>query len=330
MQLERLGQIETALDPLREAPAAAPDLDPLRDALATQAEALRELRETAQQRATALTQRLEHQQHDVRETTATVEELRQDFEEFRQALAQLDSTIGQQQHRFEAGHEQESELQRELASLQHTLTVLEERLSSQAQAFSGNFEQFRGLSGDIRNLEQQFSALESVPRRLNALEEDLIGREQSIAQLHDAVRQIREDSQHFGEALQQIDSGTLAGDLEARLNEQHQQFIQLNEVIDAIRTDAKTTQEKVVTMATNVAKRIFEFQNQLTATETAHADRLREAEQKLIQLQAALEIMETQRRPRRWFSMPAMFTHLMLTVGAAFLGVLATVVWTTT
>jgi hypothetical protein len=103
----------------------------------------------------------------------------------------------------------------------------------------------------------------------------------------------------------------------------------LNDAIDAIRADAKNTQTKVITMAGNVMKRIFEFQNQLTATETAHATRLQEAEQKLIQLQAALETLETQHRPRRWFSMPAIFTHLTLTVGAAFLAVLVTVIWTT-
>ena len=319
------------LDRVREVHvgAATPDLDPLRDALAAQAEALRELRETAQPRLATLTQLLEHQQTEVRETTATIEELQQGFKELRQALTRLDSTIEQQQQRIEADHQQELELQRDLAALQHTLTALEERLSGQAQAFSGNFERFRGLSGAVGNLQQQLTALESVPRRLNALEEDLTGREQSIAQLHDAVRQLQKDSQQLGKTSQAIDSGALAGDLEIRLNEQHQQFTHLNEAIDAIRTDAKATQEKVITMAANVVKRLYELQNQLAATETAHAERLNEAEQKLMQLQTTLEILEPQRRPRRWFSMPTLFPHLTLTVGAAFLGVLVMVIWIT-
>ncbi len=329
-QQERLAQLETALDQLREIPATAPDLDPLRDTLAAQAEALRELRETAQQQAATLAQTLELQQSDVRETSATVADLQQEFGELRQTLTGLNATIEQQHQRAEAGHRQELDLQREQASLQRTLTVLEERLSSQALAFSGHFEQFQTLASDIRNLQQQISTLEAAPQRLNALEEDRVGWQQSIARLQDTVRQLQEDSQQAGEALQQINPSGFVGDLEARLNEQHQQFNQLNEEIEAIRGDAKATQEKVITMATNVAKRIFEFQNQLTATETAHAGRLQEAEQKLIQLQAALEIMETQRKGRRWLSMPAMFSHLLVTVGATFLGILATVIWTTT
>ncbi|TVR63262.1 MAG: hypothetical protein EA420_07760 [Candidatus Competibacteraceae bacterium] len=288
-----------------------------------------DLREAAQQHAATLTQALELQQGDVRETAATVEDLQQEVGELRQILTRLEATADQRQPGTEADHQQELEIQQNLASLQQTMAALEERLSGQAQAFSGNFEQFRALADDIRNLQQQISTLESVPRRLNALEEEVVGREQSITQLQDTVRQLREDSRQAGEALQKIDTAALAGELETQLNEQRQQFTQLNDAIDAIRTDAKTTQEKVITMATNVAKRIFEFQNQLTATETAHATRLQEAEQKLIQLQAALETLETQHRPRRWFSMPAMFTHLTLTVGAAFLAVLVTVIWTT-
>ena len=228
-------------------------------------------------------------------------------------------------------NQQELELQRTLAPLQHAMTALEERLNSQAQAFSGNFDQFRVLASDIHNLQQQISALESLPLRLSALEEDLIERAQGITQLQDTVRQFQEDSQQLGKASQPTNAGARVEELEARLTAQDQQYVQLAEAIDAIGVDAKATQEQVITMATNVAKRIFEFQNQLTATEAAHAERLREAEQKLIQLQAALEIMETQRKGRRWFSMPAMFTHhFLLTVGAAFLGVMATVIWTTT
>ena len=209
-QQGRIDHWETALAPLRDAPAgtdAAAEIAPLRDTLAAQADALHDLRETAQQHTATLTQALELQQGDVRETAATVEDLQQEVGELRQILTRLEATADQQQ------------------------------------------------------------------------------------------------------------LGT--------------QFAQLNDAIDAIRTDAKNTQAKVITMAGNVMKRIFEFQNQLTATETAHATRLQEAEQKLIQLQAALETLETQRRPRRWFSVPAMFTHLTLTVGTAFLAVLFTVIWTT-
>lgn len=243
----------------------------------------------------------------------------QDGRELRQVLSDVQNVLTGQDQRFV---ELRDALQEQLHLQQQRLDRFESTLH--------HFEQFRTLSGDVRNLEQQLSALESVPRRLNALEEDLIGREQGLAQLHEAVRQLQEDSQQAGEALQQTGSGARAGELEARLNEQRQQFLCLNEAIDSLRTDAKTTQEKVVTMAANVAKRIFEFQNQLTATETAHAERLQEAEQKLIQLQAALELMETQRRERRWFSMPAMFTQILLTASAAFLGVLVTVIWATT
>jgi DNA repair exonuclease SbcCD ATPase subunit len=329
-QQERLAELETALDQLRGIPTAAPDLNPLRDTLAAQAEALRELRETAQHQAATLTQTLELQQSDVRETSATVEDLQREFGELRQTLARLNATIEQQHQRAEAGHQQELDLRREQASLQHTLTSLEERLSNQALAFSGHFEQFQTLASDIRNLQQQISTLEAAPRRLSALEEDLVGSQQSIVRVQDAVRQLQEDSQQAGEVLQQIDPGAFVGDLEARLGEQHLQVSQLHEEIEVIRGDAKATQEKVITMATNVAKRIFEFQNQLTATEAAHADRLQEAEQKLIQLQAALETLETQHKGRRWLNMPAMFSHLLLTVGATFLGILATVIWTTT
>jgi chromosome segregation ATPase len=253
------------------------------------------------------------------ELLAEIAAAQREGRELRQILSDVQNVLTGQDQRFV---ELRSALQDQLHGQQEHLDRFETTLH--------HFERFRTPSDDVRNLEQQLSALEFVPQRLDALEEELIGRKQDLTQLHDAVRQLQEDSQRGGETLQQPDSGPLAGELEARLNEQRQQFLQLNEAIDGIRTDVKTTQEKVITMATNVAKRIFEFQNQLTATEAAHAERLREAEQKLIQLQAALELMETQRRERRWFSMPAMFTQILLTAGAAFLGVLVTVLWTTT
>ena len=98
-----------------------------------------------------------------------------------------------------------------------------------------------------------------------------------------------------------------------------EQLEALSAVVETIRTDAKATQDKVVTMASNVAKRMHEFQNQVTAIETTQGERLQELEQKIIWLQAALETVESQRKPRRWFSMPASLTVLVLTVGATLM-----------
>ncbi len=63
-----------------------------------------------------------------------------------------------------------------------------------------------------------------------------------------------------------------------------------------------------MTMATNVVKWIHKIQNLLVATENTQSERLQEVEQKLIHLQAAFETLENQRKPRKWFSMPASLT----------------------
>jgi len=76
-------------------------------------------------------------------------------------------------------------------------------------------------------------------------------------------------------------------------------------------------------MAANVAQRLHEFQNQLIAAKTSQGEQLQEVEQKLILLQVAFETMETQKKPRRWFSMPASFTTIVVTLAATLLGVAA-------
>jgi hypothetical protein len=94
-----------------------------------------------------------------------------------------------------------------------------------------------------------------------------------------------------------------------------------------MRTDARATQEQVLTMAANVAQRIHEFQNQLLEAKTSQGEHLQEVEQKLIMIQATVETWEAQRKPRRWFSMPATLTTLAFTVSAALLAALAQVIW---
>ena len=135
--------------------------------------------------------------------------------------------------------------------------------------------------------------------------------------------------QQVGEAALHDHRDSKIADLEEQLNGQREQLTGLSATVETMRADAKTTQEKVLTMAANVAQRIHEFQNQLIAAKTTQGEQLQEVEQKLIMLQAAIETMETQRKPRRWFSMPATFTTIAFTVGAALLAVMAQVLWTT-
>ena len=80
-------------------------------------------------------------------------------------------------------------------------------------------------------------------------------------------------------------------------------------------------------MAANVAQRLHEFQNQLIAAKAAQGEQLQAVEQKLILLQVAVETMETPKKARRWFSMPASFTTVVATVGATLLAVLAQAFW---
>ena len=113
-----------------------------------------------------------------------------------------------------------------------------------------------------------------------------------------------------------------------RLDEQQERWTELAATVETIRADSKAAQETVMAMATNVVKWIHKIQNLLVATENTQSERLQEVEQKLIHLQAAFETLENQRKPRKWFSMPASLTSIMLTVGASGLAILAQVIWT--
>ncbi len=156
---------------------------------------------------------------------------------------------------------------------------------------------------------------------MTALEQNLADQEQDVAQLKDALQQIQTDAQQLFEATLQQGGVPQVIDLEARLVGQSEQLNALNAILETVCADAKATQDKVVTMASNVAKRMHEFQNQMTTIETTQGERLQELEQKIIWLQAALETAENQRKSRRWFSMPASFTIVVLTVGATLLAI---------
>ena len=304
-QQDHVGELETALNDLQQAAVAESErqlfnaeLATLHQALAEQSAALVQLQRATDQRLAELnmaleTQRLAEMQRELIQSAAPVEP---------SPLAE--------------------DLQPHLAELQDAVIGLENRLVSQAQAFSGNFEQFRGLRSDIQALQDHVAKLESTPRQLMAIEQNLADQEQDVAQLKDVLQQVQTDTQQLFEATLQ-GGAPQTPDLEARLAGQSEQLEALTAVVEVIRTDAKATQDKVVTMASNVAKRMHEFQNQMTAIETAQGERLQELEQKIIWLQAALDTVENQRKPRRWFSMPASLTVLVLTVGATLM-VLAT------
>ena len=329
-QQERLGELETALNhlqqtPIQESPAESAttaDLTDLHETLAVQTGALNDLREVTQQRFGTL----ENQWLDFQHAADSLGDLHQETQDLRQQLARLDSAITQQQQHSTAGDPHTQELHQNLETLQQTLVDLEARMAGQAQAFSGNFEQFRGLRTDIQSLQQDLAALDTLPGQLHTLDQSLSAQDRQIIQLKQAVQNLQQDSQQLGEAIQ-TRQGSSVEELETRLNEQREQMDSLTATLETVQSDTRLTQEKVVTMATNVAKRIFEFQNQLTTSETAQTERLREAEQKLIQLQAALEILQTPHKSRRWFKMPAALATVVLTVGTAFLGILAKVIW---
>ncbi|HRD66098.1 MAG TPA: hypothetical protein PKY50_08070 [Candidatus Competibacter sp.] len=325
-QQQRLDELETALGNLSRAPAPAEiDLQPLHDALTDHAEALDTLGQTTQQQIAALTATLENQRLESRNIADQIGDIQQEIQQIQQQGAA--SPVVEQHPNFEIDDSREQELQQNLEVLQEAVTALETRLTGQAQAFSGNFEQFQSLRTDIQDIQHQLEKLES-PRRLSLLEQGLSVQEQEIATLKDAVEETKADSQQLGEIVRQKDHASIVAALEARLDEQHEHLTGLSATVEAIRTDSKLTQEKVLTMAANVAQRIHEFQNQLLAAKTAQGEQLQEVEQKLILLQAAVETMETQRKPRRWFSMPATFTTILFTVGAALLAVLAQTIWT--
>ncbi|MBL8249468.1 MAG: hypothetical protein JNK95_14030 [Candidatus Competibacter sp.] len=329
-QQERLGELETTLTHLQQTPAqestaesaTAADLADLHETLAAQTGALNDLREVTHQRFGTL----ENQWLDFQHAADSLGELHQETQDLRQQLARLDAAITQQQQAA-AGDPHAQELHHNLETLQQTLVDLESRMAGQAQAFSGNFEQFRGLRSDIQSLQHDLAALESLPGQLHTLDQNLSAQDRQIIQLKQTVQHLQQEAQQLGEAIQ-TRAGSSTEDLEARLNEQREQMDSLTATLETVQSDARLTQEKVVTMATNVAKRIFEFQNQLAASETAQTERLQEAEQKLIQLQAALEILQAPHKSRSWFKMPATLATVVLTVGTAFLGILAKVIWT--
>ncbi|MCB1777611.1 MAG: hypothetical protein KDI50_09255, partial [Candidatus Competibacteraceae bacterium] len=326
----RLDATETTLDLIRQAPepgAGAIDLEealaPLRQDLFAQAGNLDKLQDAAQQQFAELSAALEIRQQEALETAGQLHTLQQDVEKFQQQPA-ADPTAYEQ--RLEDMEVYSRKFQEDLTSIQETMTALEFRLSSQSQAYSGNFEQFRALNAEIHTLHQKIAQLEA-PQQLD-IEQELAAYQHDIAQLREAVEQIQADSQPMGETIESDDAESPVAKITARLDEQQEQLNALTTMVETVRADAKSTQETVVTMATNVAKRIHEIQNLLVATETTQGERLQEVEQKLIWLQAALETMESQKtKPRRWFSMPASLTSVLLTVGAASGALLAEIAW---
>lgn len=302
-QQDQFGPLETALNDLRQAPPVPgnetelfnAELATLHHALAEQSAALNHLQRAADQRFAELSAALETQR----------------LTEMQRELVQPAP--------FVAGSPPADDIQQNLAELQESVDALENRLVSQAQAFSGNFEQFRGLRTDIQAVQNHIAKLESTPQQLTALEQNLADQEQEVAQLKDALQQIQTDAQQLFEATVQQGGVAQVIDLEARLVGQAEQLNALNVILETVGADVKATQDKVVTMASNVAKRMHEFQNQMTAIETTQGERLQELEQKIIWLQAALETAENQRKSRRWFNMPASLTMVVLTVGATLL-----------
>jgi chromosome segregation ATPase len=327
----RLDATEATLDILRQAPEPGVGIDleavlgPLRQDLLAQTGDLDKLRDITQQQLADLSAALETRQQEALETASQLGVLQQEIEKL-QHPPTADNTAFEQ--RLETVEVYSRKLQEDLAEVEETVTALESRLSSQSQAFSGNFEQFRALNTEIHALQQKIGHLET-PQQLGDIDQELAAYQQDIAQLREAVEQIQADSQQMGEMIQQGGAESPAAELTARLDEQQERLNELAATVETVRADAKSAQETVVTMATNVAKRIHEIQNLLVATETAQGERLQDVEQKLIWLQAAMETMDSQKtKPRRWFSMPASLTSVLLTVSAGGAAILAQVMWT--
>ncbi len=326
-QHQRLDDLESALSNLSQVPTPAleiADLQPLHSGLAEQAETLEQLQWNTQQQFGTLTTTIDNQRAGLQEITDRIGNLQYEIEQIQQQT--LVGSAADQHARAELDDTQAQESRQDLEALQEAVTTLETRLTGQAQAFSSNFEQFQGLSTDLQALQQHIENLESS-RRLGIVEQVLAAQGQTVAQLTDDLQQIKQDSQQLAEIAQNDTQGPKIAELTEQLDRQQEQLTDLSAVMDTIRTDSKATQEKVLNMAANVAQRIHEFQNQLLAAKTAQGEQLQDLEQKLILLQAAVETMETQRKPRRWFSMPATFTTIAFTVGAAFLLALAQVIW---
>ena len=201
-----------------------------------------------------------------------------------------------------------------------TLENLRESLSAQA----GMLEEFQETT------HQQLTALSAT---LDAQQQDLHDAINQIANLQQDVRQLQQpipaqtiDPQRLERAEQYAQE--IRQDVATRLDEQEKRWTELAATVETIRADSKAVQETVVTMASNVVKWIHKIQNLLAATENTQSERLQEIEQKLIHLQAAFETLENQRKPRKWFSMPASLTAIMLIVGASGLAILVQVIWT--
>lgn len=328
-QQERLDQLAAALANIQQASvpdtAATADLSTLQEALTVQAGALNDLREITQQRFGAF----ENQRQDFQHAANAIGDLRHEAEDLRHQMSRLFSMITQQQPASGDSPTQEvQEIRQDMEMLQQAIVELESRTAGQIHTLSGNTDQVSKLHTEVQNLQQNLVALDVLPDQLRAFHQNLGDQEQQIHYVKQTVQQLQQDSQELSvEFRSWQNQGSSAEELEARINEQREQMDGLAATLETIQSDARVNQEKVVTMATNVAKRIFEFQDKLTISETVQTERLQEAEQKIIQLQAALEILQTTLKGRSWFKMPATFTTIMLTVGTAFLGILAKVIW---
>ncbi|MDS4021314.1 MAG: hypothetical protein RKR03_12515 [Candidatus Competibacter sp.] len=299
------------------------ELAPLRETLASQARALADLREVTRQQFADLSTRIENQRLEYQDASERIGHLQQDIQRYQAEQSSPAPAIEHPAPFPETSTPEARQLRQDLDTLQEMVTALATRLIGQAQTFGDYFEQFRGLNADIRDLQQQFGKLESPPRQLSALERGLAVQEQELILLKDAIRQIQADSPSFEADLRQAGHDSRIAELETRLGERSEHLTGLTTTIETIQTEVRVTQEKVVTLATNVVEWIQEFQHQLAASETTQNERLQGVDQELVRLRATLETLETQRKSRRWFSMPATFSILVLAVGTALLVILA-------
>ena len=323
-QRQHLDAIDAALAALSPQTAATleSDLQPLHETLVEHAGALDLLRQNTQQQFDSLATAFDGQRSELQEAVERIGSIQQDIQHIQQQQNRFEA-FDQQRHGASAESSDGPELRHHFATLQDSVSRLENRLSGQAQAFTSNFEQFQGLHADVQAIQQHVANLEPS-QRLSVLEQGFAAQEQEIAQLTDDLHQLKQASPSNEDDGQSSKIATL----EEKLNRHHQQLSGLSAALDTIRIDSRATQEKVLTMAANVAQRLHEFQNQLIASKTAQGEQLQEVEQKLILLQATVETLESQRKSRRWFSMPASFTTVAITVGAALLAVVAQVIWT--
>jgi chromosome segregation ATPase len=306
------------------------DLDshPLREALATQVQALAELRQATQRQFADLATQLENQHLELHNASEWLGNLHQQIQQLHQERSALEPAGEPPLSPIAINAPDTRQLRQDLDTLQEMVTALATRLIGQGQTFGESFEQLRSLNADIRGLEQKFARLESLPQQLSTLEQGLAGHRQELVLLNEAVRHVQAESQQVDEALRQGGHDSRIAELETRLSQQSERLSGLTATVEAIRTDMLTTQEKVVALATNVVKRVQECQNQVMTTDTNQGERLQKIEQKIIGLQATLETLEMQRKTRRWFSMPPTVSTIVLAVGTAALAILAQVIWT--